>query len=134
MAKSISISQEPVSRCELCVKSKCCRYITQSIDTPRSINDFDTLLWQVSHINICAYKDSTGWYLQIFNSCQHLKSNGQCGIYEKRPFICRDYSDQECEFDSEPEDGCELFFRDYDALDSYCKKRFKTWTKRFDKL
>ncbi|MEM9101870.1 MAG: YkgJ family cysteine cluster protein [Pseudomonadota bacterium] len=133
MNQSIPIKTETTNRCELCTQSKCCRYITQSIDTPRSIRDFDTLLWQVSHKNIAVYKDESGWYLQIFNSCEHLKTNGQCGIYDVRPFICREYSNEDCEFDSEPDDGCDLYFPDYQSLDAYCRKRYKRWDKRFDK-
>ena len=64
--------------------------------------------------------------------CNHLKPNGMCGIYEQRPQVCRDYSNDYCEFDSPAEEGFDLHFQDYNALLGYCRKRFKNWDKRFD--
>jgi uncharacterized protein len=123
-----------ISKCDRCFQSKCCQYITQAIVTPRSIKDFDSLIWQVSHKNIHLYKDTNGWFLTCFGQCEHLTASGLCGIYEKRPFVCREYSDAHCEFD-QPEDAhCDLYFTSYQQLDDYCRNRFKTWDARFDKL
>ena len=131
--KALKVTVE--NRCSLCVGSKCCQYITQQIDTPRSMAAFDTLLWQISHRDIQFYKDSDGWFMLVVdNPCEHLTDSGQCGIYEQRPMICRSYSNDECEFDSSAEEGFELFFDSYRSLDEYCRKRFKKWDKRFKKL
>jgi len=119
-------------KCSSCVGSKCCQYITEPLDTPRSIKDFDTLLWQVSHINTHCFKDSQGWFLLSYGSCEHLSENGQCKIYHQRPFICREHSDNDCEYDQPIEAGAELYFRNYKEIDEYCRKRFKSWDKRFD--
>ena len=35
----------PETKCSFCHNSKCCTYITQQIDTPRTKRDFDVLLW-----------------------------------------------------------------------------------------
>jgi len=121
----------PETKCGYCPGTICCTYITQSIDTPRSREDFDHLLWQLAHQNIQAYKDENGWFLLINNRCTHLQSDGRCGIYETRPQVCRDYSNDYCEFDARAEPGFELFFDGYDALQTYCRKRFKNWDKRF---
>ena len=32
------------------------------------------------------------------------------------------------------EEGFDLYFEDYRALEKYCRKRFKTWGKRFEKF
>jgi len=131
--KAIRVTAE--NRCSLCVGTKCCQYITQHIDTPRSMADFDTLLWQVSHEHIQFYKDCDGWFMLVVDSpCEHLTAAGQCGIYALRPAVCRGYSNDECEFDSDAEEGFELFFPDHESLDAYCRKRFKKWDKRFKKL
>lgn len=119
------------NKCSLCEGSKCCNYITQAIDTPRSIDEFDTLLWQMAHKGVQCYKDDDGWFLLTYNSCQFLQDDGRCGIYETRPQMCRDYTNDYCEYDAPAEDGFELFFETYQDLDKYCHKRFKKWGSRF---
>ncbi len=133
MPKTIPIAVEamtPETKCGFCTRSICCTYITQQIDTPRSIEDFDQLLWQLAHTNIQAYKDEDGWFLLINNVCAQLQPDGRCGIYEERPAICREYSNDFCEYDQPAEQGFDLFFDGYAALLQYCKKRFKTWDRR----
>ncbi len=115
------------SKCQRCTNSKCCTYFTQAIDAPRSKQDFDHLLWQISHRGVQVYKDKSGWYLLINTSCAHLQPDGSCGVYETRPQICRDYTNDFYEFDAPAEEGFDLFFPDYAALLAYCKKRFKRW-------
>ncbi len=122
---------EPLSKCDRCVQSKCCQYITISIETPRSIRDFDTLLWQVSHDNIHLYKDDSGWTMTCFGRCEHLSATGLCGIYDKRPFVCREHSASDCEFELPIDYGCDLYFSNYQQLDDYCRTRFKSWDNRF---
>ncbi|MGD8782979.1 MAG: YkgJ family cysteine cluster protein [Thioalkalispiraceae bacterium] len=119
------------NKCDLCEGSKCCNYITQQIDTPRSMDEFDTLLWQLAHKNIQAYKDEDGWFLLVYTTCQFLQPDGRCGIYETRPQMCRDYSNDYCEYDAPAEEGFDLFFDSYESLLKYCRKRFKRWDKRF---
>lgn len=121
------------TKCSLCHNSKCCTYITQQIDTPASMSDFDTLLWQLSHENIQVYKDEDGWYLLVNSRCRHLREDGGCGIYEIRPQICRDHSNDYCEYDAPAEEGFDLFFDSYETLLLYCRKRYKSWDKRFKK-
>lgn len=123
----------PENKCSFCRPSKCCTYITQQLETPRSMRDFDHLLWQVSHENINIYKDEDGWYLLVNSPCTHLGKDGGCGIYDERPTICREHSNDFCEYDAPAEEGFELFFDSYKALRKYCRKRFKRWDKRFAK-
>ncbi|MEJ2214391.1 MAG: YkgJ family cysteine cluster protein [Gammaproteobacteria bacterium] len=115
------------NKCSRCSETICCTYITEAIDTPRSKTDFRHLLWQVSHQNIEIYKDDSGWYLLISGRCQHIQENGACGIYDDRPEICREYSNDWCEFDESAEKGFIHHFRNYQELLSYCKKRYKRW-------
>ena len=85
-------SMTPETKCGYCTNSKCCTYITQQIETPRSKRDFDFLLWQISHRDIRIYKDEGSWYMLVDNLCTHLQRDGRCGIYDDRPEICREYS------------------------------------------
>ena len=129
--KNIPIGVEITSenKCGFCTNSQCCTYITEELETPRSMDEFDHMLWQLSHKNIQAYKDEDGSYLLINNPCNHLLSDGRCGIYDDRPKICREYTNDFCEFDEDSEDGFELFFDGYDSLHKYVRRRFKTWKK-----
>ncbi len=118
------------NKCSFCHGSKCCTYVTQHLDTPRSMADFDVLLWQVSHRGVRLYKDTDGWFLLFESPCTHLQPDGGCAIYERRPQICRDHSNDYCEFDAPSEESFELYFPDYDALLAYCRTRFKGWDRR----
>lgn len=118
------------NKCSFCNGSICCTYVTQHLDTPRSKEDFRQLLWQVSHQNVKLYKDDDGWTLLVDGKCQHLQLNGDCGIYDERPDICREHTNDYCEFDAPSEDGFELYFENYFDLLKYCRKRFKSWDKR----
>ncbi len=124
----MDIVVEPQHKCDLCTNSKCCTYVTQQIDTPRSKYDFEILLWQVSHKKVKAYKDSDGWFVLFEADCTHLEHDGRCGIYEDRPTICRTHDNDFCEYDAPAEEGFDLYFPNYQSLLSYCEKRFKKWS------
>lgn len=113
------------SKCSRCPGTLCCTYITQQIATPRSRADFDHLLWQVAHRGIRVYKDEDGWYLLIDAVCDQLQPDGRCGIYDTRPQICRDYSNDYCEFDEPAEQHFELLFEDHASLSAYVNQRFR---------
>lgn len=95
----------------------------------RSKDDFIHLLWQVSHEHVETYKDEDGWFLLIRGNCEHLLSSGGCGIYDDRPQVCRDYSNDWCELDEPAESHFSYHFTNYNDLLAYCRKRFKTWAK-----
>ena len=122
----------PENKCSFCKGTKCCVYVTQELDAPRSMSDFDHLLWQLAHKDMQAYKDEDGWFLIANNRCQFLQDDGGCGIYDTRPQICRDYSNDFCEYDEPAEIHFEHYFKTYQELDEYCRKRFKKWDKRFE--
>lgn len=127
----VKVEITPENKCGFCTGSICCTYITQEIDTPRSISDFDQLLWQVAHHDVWVYKDDGAWFITVNNKCRFLGDGGQCGIYDTRPLICREHSNECCEFDGPAEDDFELFFNSYEKMLHYCRKRFKNWDKRF---
>jgi Fe-S-cluster containining protein len=99
------------------------------------MEDFDTLLWQLSHESTQLYKEDGDWYLLINNQCRHILADGRCGIYEKRPQVCREHSNEDCEFNTPAgPDDFDLFFDGYESLDRYCRKRFRSWDRRFAKF
>ena len=122
----------PENKCSFCAGTKCCIYVTQEMETPRSMSDFDHMLWQLAHQDMQVYKDEDGWFLIAMNKCQFLQANGGCGIYETRPQICRDYSNDFCEYDEAADIHFEYYFKTYQELDEYCRKRFKKWDQRFE--
>lgn len=123
----------PENKCDYCKQSICCTYITQEIDAPKKMKDYDYLLWLVSHKNVSVFKDDDGWFLSAANPCEHLQSNGNCGIYHTRPQICRDHSNDCCEFDGPAEEDYLKYFNSYESLDTYCRKKFKNWDIRIEK-
>lgn len=130
MNRRTTIPITPENKCSFCVNSKCCTYVTQHIDAPRSKSDFDFLLWQLSHENVQAYKDEDGWFLLFNTRCRHLGPDGRCGIYAQRPQVCRDYDNGYCEYDEAAEKSFHVFFDGYESLLKYCRKRFKKWDQR----
>jgi Fe-S-cluster containining protein len=121
------------NKCSLCVQSICCTYITHQISTPRSMEDFDYLIWQVSHDNVALFKDEDGWFLSVAGRCSHLLPGGNCGIYDNRPQICREHSNDCCEYDGAAEEDFQLYFNSFETLEVFCRKKFKNWDKRFKK-
>lgn len=133
MAKKDKIKITAENKCSFCKGSKCCTYVSQQIDTPRSMKDFDFIMWQLSHHDMQLYKDEDGWFLLFNQACRHILPGGGCGIYESRPLICRGYDNDFCEYDMPAEEGFDLFFKDDGELDEYCRKRYKKWDNRFEK-
>lgn len=39
-------------------------------------------------------------------SCKYLQENGLCSVYNKRPFLCRNYPQKSISFNGEMIDGC----------------------------
>ena len=119
-------------KCVQCTKSICCNSINQKIPSPKTREDFDHLLWQVSHENINVFKDADGWFLYIRSNCNHLLAGGICSIYESRPWVCREYSNEFCEYDTSIKETSELWFASHNDLEKYCRKRFSKWEHRFE--
>jgi Fe-S-cluster containining protein len=86
--------------CEHCT-AKCCRYIAVPYETPESAKDMEYIRWVVLHDKATFFKDDDDWYLLVHTECDKLQDDGRCGIYERRPQICRDYTTKDCEYDDE---------------------------------
>lgn len=114
--------------CMYCT-AKCCRYFALPIDAPETLRDFEFLRWFLLHEHATAFVDEDIWYLLVHTTCKHLLPDNRCGIYETRPQICREYSNDNCEFDDnwvydqyfetaeQVQDYCEAIFADPDNAD-----------------
>ncbi|MDH5446740.1 MAG: YkgJ family cysteine cluster protein [Gammaproteobacteria bacterium] len=131
MSGSAKVVFEEGNKCAKCTQSICCTYTTQEIPAPRSKDDFDHMLWQMAHQDIQIYKDEDGWFLVANNECRFLLPTGGCQIHATRPQVCRDYSNDFCEYDEPAEKHFDHYFKTYENLLTYCRKRFKNWDKRF---
>lgn len=121
-------------KCDLCTSSICCTYVTQEIDSPTSIYDYDTMLWQLYHHSIQFYKEEGSWYLKILNHCLNLQPDGRCGVYDVRPMICREHENDFCEYDESTETSADVFFGKPEDLEAFCRKKYKSWDKRYKKF
>lgn len=80
----------------------CCTYIAVAIDGPISAKAATEILWHLYHDGVSIYRDGDDeWMVQFESRCRHLADDNKCGIYEKRPHICREYSEVSCEVNSE---------------------------------
>jgi len=86
--------------CNHCT-GKCCRYFCLPIDTPTTWDDFDSIRWYLAHRGSLVYVEKSTWYLLVFSKCDYLLPDNRCGIYLNRPKICREYTTDDCEYDSE---------------------------------
>ena len=83
-------------RCAQC--GMCCHYVALEIDTPRTVRDFNYILWYVIHEGVWVYVDTDNiWHLQFDSRCSKLSKNS-CTFYHYRPLICREYEAGECTY------------------------------------
>ncbi len=93
------------------------------IDTPACRKDFENIRWYLCHFDTTVFVEKGDkWYLHVQSLCRHLTPEGRCGIYDKRPKICREHNPSDCEFDSEY--AAEMKFGSIDELDDYIARRF----------
>ena len=87
---------ENADLCSGCVT--CCTYLTIEIDAPRAAWEYDQWLWALHHHGINLYVEKPErWYLHIETRCNALQTNGRCGVYARRPVLCREYDPRVCE-------------------------------------
>ncbi len=102
MPEIVPRSQVPKGEnlCNYCT-ARCCRYFALPIETPTEWDDFDNIRWYMFHGRVSIFVDGGNWYLMVYGDCEHLQDDHRCGVYETRPGICRKYSTDDCEYDSD---------------------------------
>jgi Fe-S-cluster containining protein len=86
--------------CSHCT-GKCCRYFCLPIDTPTTWEDYDSIRWYLAHGQTVVYVEKETWYLVVLTRCKYLARDNRCAIYLDRPKICREYTTDNCEYDSD---------------------------------
>lgn len=107
--------------CSQC-SALCCRYFALPLDNPRTRNDYDDIRWYLCHENVVVFIEKRQWYIGILTKCKHLLPDNRCGIYEKRPRICREYSTDNCDYHGGEYDFAVLF-TSADQLHEYAEKK-----------
>jgi Fe-S-cluster containining protein len=80
----------------------CCTYIAVGIDGPNNAKAATEILWHLYHHGVSIYRDGDNeWMVQFESRCRHLRDDNKCAIYDKRPHICREYSEVSCEVNAE---------------------------------
>ncbi len=101
----------------------CCKYVNVPLETPKTEEDFDHILWYILHENVTVWIDTTNkWWVEFNTPCNALKK-GRCDRYQRRPLLCREYSQKTCEKNS-PSEVAHLFDTQ-ESLLSYLRKNKK---------
>ncbi len=112
--------------CEECGGS-CCRYVAIEIDKPKAKQDYDHIRWYLLHRDVNVFIDhEKKWYIEFRTICEEQLEDNRCGIYEKRPKICREHgiADGECEFYDSP---YLEYFTSEETFIEYLKQKAKDW-------
>jgi hypothetical protein len=83
------------------------------------MEELDDYAWIIAHEGASIHIDGHEWYLYMKSRCKYLGENGTCGIYERRPAICRAHTPGECEINSDHEldyDDADTIITDMDKL------------------
>lgn len=84
------------SRCSEC--AHCCTYIAVPVDGPTDRDSCSSILWYLYHANVRVYQDyEHDWYVQFWTTCEALRPDGLCGVYDARPDVCEEFSPNDCE-------------------------------------
>ncbi|MFQ5482155.1 MAG: YkgJ family cysteine cluster protein [Nitrospinaceae bacterium] len=108
-------NKQPWDQCQFCMPARCCSYFAFEVDTPDSRKDYEALLWQIAHRGVSFYIHRKRWHIMVDSVCQFLTADNKCGIYETRPYICREHSIESCEYTSN-DFGFKEHFKSYQEL------------------
>ena len=112
----------PEHLCSYCT-AKCCRYFALGIDKPTTRADFDHLRWFLLHEHAAVFVEDRAWYLLVQTPCKYLRKDHRCGIYNRRPQICRDYVTDNCEY--EDDWTYEMYWDSPEQVEQYEKEYFE---------
>ncbi len=112
--------------CDACGGS-CCRYVAIEIDRPTTKQDYDHIRWYLLHRDVSVFIDhDRKWYIEFRTPCEKQREDNRCGIYNRRPKICRDHGnvEGECEYYDSP---YREYFSTEKAFLTYLEKKGKDW-------
>jgi Fe-S-cluster containining protein len=109
-------TQVPCLSCGLC-----CTYVTADIDPPSSVPRASRILWYLYHEGVSVYWDrGATWLVQFETRCRFFGEDRRCEIYARRPHVCRDFDERECEVNA-PDEG--LLFHEPAQFVAWLKQR-----------
>lgn len=114
-------SGQILATCQRC-RATCCTYMAIEIDAPTTLADFENIRWYCAHKNTWVFKEGASWFVVFDTPCDQLQADYSCGVYEKRPTVCREHTFGECDYFLRGEFDLEL--RSIEAVDAYLRKRF----------
>jgi uncharacterized protein len=109
--------------CDQCA-ALCCRYFALPIDNPKTARQYDDIRWYLCHENVVVFIEEKQWYLGIMSRCKHLQPDNRCGIYERRPKVCREYKTDNCDYHGGEYDF-ERLFTSAEQLEAYAKETLR---------
>lgn len=81
--------------------AKCCTYVAVGINAPTTPRYVTDVLWYLYHDKVSVYVDGDGeWCVQFETRCRQLGGDLRCGIYSRRPQICRAFDNTSCDVNS----------------------------------
>jgi Fe-S-cluster containining protein len=78
--------------------ARCCRYITVILPPPQRECELDEWSWFLAHENVSIYFAGRRWRMEMRSRCRYLSDQNACTIYDRRPDVCRLYSQEDCEY------------------------------------
>ena len=120
---------EMLKVCQDC-GGRCCTYVASQIDDPDDLEDFENIRWYCAHQGVWVFMDEEeDWYVAFDARCEHLQDDFKCGIYDKRPAVCRNHKFGDCDYFLDGQFEVEL--RSLEDVDAYLRQRFpKKFVKR----
>ena len=113
--KKVEKIKNPWDQCKKCLPAKCCTYFALEVDEPESRKDYDAMLWQIAHKGVSFYIYRKRWHIMMETVCNFLMADNKCGIYDTRPYICKEHSIETCEYTGE-DYGFTEHFKSYEEL------------------
>lgn len=109
--------------CSRICKGNCCKHLIIQIPGPNTEEDVDGLRYFLYHKDVNLYvDDEDNWFIDFITECEKLTDNNDCGIYETRPNICKEYPPygSSCEYN---QIISKAYFSDVDSFDKYLKEK-----------
>jgi len=76
----------------------CCHDLTMHLTKPRTKHEIEKISWYLHFDNIKVFIKNYRWHLIVNSRCRYLSlKKNLCTIYEKRPEVCREHSNEGCE-------------------------------------
>lgn len=109
----------------------CCKHVAIEIDTPKTKQDYNHILWYLLHDGVSVFVDDDGWNVEFAAKCGALKDKNLCDFYKDRPEVCRDYDADGCVRNGSGSPH-KMLFTDAKQFLAYMKKkginyRYKKW-------